>query len=523
MKLPRSGRHRIDALLVFLLALVLYLATTGGSMATDIMSYEVAKNIVEEGSVAMSYNVHNMDAHRGADGRYYSPYGIGHPIYAVPFYLAGRVTEQVTGLGVGKPEAIRKAFFVLGNAVAAALTVWLTFLFALRLGGTARASATTALTLGFATLLWPYARLGFNAPLSALTVLWGTYSVWLGTRRGRPAMLWLGGLGFACALLVRHELVLATVPAGLWILFESRGRLQEAFRKTMPVAIPVAAALLLTLYYNHVRFGNPWNTGYLQDSTATFRPVWTGLLGFAVSPGRSLFLFAPVTLLGLPALAGLWRRDRATALLLGGNIAVLTVFYASLLYWDADRSYGPRYLVAVLPFLCLPLVAWFDLPRSATTRRVLMGAVVLSVLAQAPGVLVDFSKAGYRPEQAHLTYERRLWTWEGSGFNLNAQAAATQIPLNLRYLAGRQPRPAIRTAEYRATDFSAQFAFSLDFWWLYLFYARAISAPVALGAFGSLLLLAAGLARALALHTRQGSANPQARASRGAAKGHSRG
>jgi hypothetical protein len=167
VKLPRSGRHRIDALLVFLLTLVLYLATTGGSMATDIMSYEVTKNIVERGSVAMSYNVHNMDAHRGVDGRYYSPYGIGHPIYAVPFYLAGRFTEEVTGLGVGKPEALRKAFFVLGNAVAAALTVWLTFLFAMRLGGTSRAAAATALTLGFATLLWPYAGMGFNAPLSA--------------------------------------------------------------------------------------------------------------------------------------------------------------------------------------------------------------------------------------------------------------------------------------------------------------------------------------------------------------------
>ena len=502
MRLPDSDRHRIDGLLVFLLALVLYLATTGGSMATDIMSYEVTKNIVEHGSVAMSYNVHNMDAHRGADGRYYSPYGIGHPIYAVPFYLAGRATEQMTGLGVGKPEAIRKAFFVLGNAVAAALTVWLTFLFALRLGGTCRASAATALTLGFATLLWPYARMGFNAPLSALTVLWGTYSVWVGLRGGRPAMLWLSGVGFACALLVRHELVLATLPAGVWILAESQGRVREAFRKILSVAVPVAAALLLTLYYNQVRFANPWDTGYLRDGTATFGPVWVGLLGFVASPGRSLFLFAPVTLPGLFALAGLWRRDRATAGLLGGNIAALTLFYAAQLYWDADRSYGPRYLVVILPFLCLPLVAWFDLPRSATARRVLMGVVVISVLAQAPGVLVDFSKAGYRPEHSHLTYEHRLWTWEGSGFILNARAAVAQIPMNLRYLAGTQPRPVIRAAEYKTPEFSEQFAFSLDFWWLYLFYARAVSAAAALAAFGSLLVLAAGLAGVLARRTR---------------------
>jgi len=259
----------------------------------------------------------------------------------------------------------------------------------------------------------------------------------------------------------------------------------------------VAAAVLLTLYYNHVRFGNIWDTGYLRDNTAAFGPVSTGLLGLAVSPGRSLFLFAPVTALGLAALPALWRRDRATALLLGGTAAVFTLFYASQLYWDADRSYGPRYLVPILPFLCLPLTPWFDLPRTSARRRLLLVVVLLSVLAQAPGVLVDFSKAGYRPEHAHLDYHRRLWTWEGSGFNLNARAAARLIPLNVEYLLGTQARPVIRAAEYRATDFAQQFAFSLDFWWLYLFHARAISAPVALGAFGALLLVAASLAVAL--------------------------
>jgi len=84
-----------------------------------------------------------------------------------------------------------------------------------------------------------------------------------------------------------------------------------------------------------------------------------------------LFLFAPVTVLGLAAFPSTWRRDRATALLLGGTVVVLTLFYASQLYWDADRSYGPRYLVAILPFLCLPLTSWFDLPPRSMRHRVL--------------------------------------------------------------------------------------------------------------------------------------------------------
>jgi hypothetical protein len=489
--------NRTVATLVFLLTLVVYLATTGGSMATDTMSYEVARNIAEHGSVAMSYNVHDMDAHRGADGRYYSPYGIGHPVYAVPFYYAGLVVERVTGLGIGKPEAIRKAFFVLGNAVAGALTVWLAFLFALRLGGSVRAAAATACTLAFATLLWPYAKMGFNAPVAALTMLWGTYGAWVGVRDRRAAMLWSAGIGFGCTMLVRHELVLATVPVGIFILMESRWRIRDAFRRVVPVAVPVAVAIALTLYYNYARFANPLDTGYLRDGTTAFGSIWTGLVGTFLSPGRALFLFTPVTILSLPALAGLWRRDRGTAALLGGIVAIVVLFYASQLYWDADRSYGPRYLVAVLAHLCLPLVAWFDLPARSFLRRLLLACVVVSVIAQAPGVLVDFSKVGYGPAHADLDYGKRIWTWEGSGFVLNARAAATLVPVNVRYLTGQEQVPVVRSAEARARSFSEQFAFSLDFWWLYLFYARVIPAWLAVGAFALMMAVAAALASAL--------------------------
>jgi len=139
---------------VFLLALAVYLATTGGSMATDIMSYEVTKGIVERGTVAMSYNVFGMEAHRGTDGRYYAPYGIGHAIYSVPFYAAARAVERATGLAFGKPEVLTKAGFVLGSAYAAALTVWIGFFFAWRLSGSDRSAALAALAIGFATFLW---------------------------------------------------------------------------------------------------------------------------------------------------------------------------------------------------------------------------------------------------------------------------------------------------------------------------------------------------------------------------------
>jgi hypothetical protein len=466
---------------LFLATLAVYGATAGGSMATDIMTYEVTKGIVESGSVAMSGNIFNMDAHRGVDGRYYAPYGIGHAVYSIPFYLGGRLAERMGGGGViAKQEALRKAGFVVGSAFAAALTVWVAFLFAWRLTGNVPAAIRTAIALGFGTMLWPYAKFGFSAPLGALCATFGTYGIWVGIRSRRRAMLMLGGAGLGAALLVRHELILLCLPVAIWIMAESEWKWRRWLEQGLLAALPVFAAIALTLYYNDVRFGNPLDSGYLRDATVEEGSFPAGLAGLLFSPGGSLFVYSPVLIAGCAALASLGRRDRRTAWLFAGNALVLMVFYASFAHWDADRSYGPRYLLPAIPFLVLPLAHWFTLEKGSSKRRLLSAAVALSVLVQVPGVLVDFTKVGYSSEVRHFTWHQRTWTWAGSELALNMRAVTRAVPRNARYLA-RGERPALSGPKGDARDFSEQFAFSLDLWWIYLFYLRVFSAPVSIG------------------------------------------
>jgi hypothetical protein len=479
--------------LVALAALTVYAATTGGSMATDTMSYEVAKAIVEKGSVAMSGPVLALDAHRGVDGRYYSPYGLGHPLYGVPFYAAGRVAEIQLGFSVGRSDAVRKAAFVFGSAVATAGVVWLVYLFAWRLTGDARAAVVTAFVAAFATLLWPYAKYGFNAPLAALTVTGGVYGVWTGVRTGRTGVVAAAGAAFGAALLVRHELALAGAVAALWAAAEHRFAWRMVTRLWMALGVPMAAALAAMFVYNAVRFGNILDNGYLRDPTATFSPLasmWEGVAGLLVSPGRSLFLYSPILVAAVPALVALHRRDRSTARLLGGVSTALFLFYASLAYWDADRSYGPRYLLPIVPLLTVPLAAWFA-PR---WPRPLAWLVAASVLVQIPAVAMDFTKAGPALGVSHPLLERR-WNWRVAGLTTNTRALVEFAPDNARYVLGLATPPPVRPAAGRDAGFSEQFGHSFDVWWLYLFYFGALSR---LGMAAAVLALAGVAAAALA-------------------------
>jgi len=474
---PTASSKKIGRL-VFLFTLCVYAMTAGGSMATDIMTYEVTKSMVERQSVAMSYNLFGMEAHRGVDGQYYAPYGIGHALYSVPFYLVGRTVENVVGRQVGRSESLRKAAVATGSVVVAAASVWLVFSFAWAIAGSLAPAVLTAFAFGFSTMLWPYSKFGFNAPLATFCVVGGVYGVWVGMRAQRTLLLMCGGVGLGCALLVRHELVLVTVPVGIWLFLESGLDWKRTLKNTLVVALPVAMALLLTGYYNLTRFGNPLDTGYLRDATAGFGSVWAGVWGLLISPGGSVFLYSPLLILGVWALGDLARRDRCTGFLFGGVVLTLFCFYATLAHWDADRSYGPRYLLPGLAFMCVPLVQWFALKPREWRRRILIAGLVVSTLVQIPGVLVDFSKVGHTEEIGYRPFELRRWEWQSSALVFNVEAAFDAVPRNISHLVGSEERPEIKAGNGEARDFSSQFAYSLDFWWMYLFYLGLIPAPL---------------------------------------------
>ncbi|MEE3202853.1 MAG: hypothetical protein VX262_06120 [Acidobacteriota bacterium] len=459
---------------VFGIVLCVYLTTTGGSFATDLASYEVTKNLVQRGSVAMSYDVLETDAERGLDGQYYAPVGIGHPLVGVPFYLASRVVQQLFDIRVGKPETVDKAAVVVGSTVTAALCAPLVFLFAWRITGSLVGALFAAFALAFGTSLWPYSKFGFNAPLATLCLLGATYSVWIGVRSKRLVMLAWGGALLGYGLLTRHELGIMVIPLAGWIVIESVEDRKLAISQLAVFGVPVVIGVVLWMSYNFARFGHPFDTGLLRDPNVRFdTPVLVGLYGLLASPGRAWFLYCPIVAGGVASLWLLARRDRSTAVLFGAQACLLLAVICRMHQWDGGESYGPRYLIPVLPFVTIPLAASFSLNRVSRLRRLLPVILTVSVLVQLPGVLVDYSKTqnAFARQTDNYSIEMSRYSWAGAPLKLNTEAAFIAIPRNLAYVTGRMAIPPVsRTGEEAQRDFSQQFSFSLDFWWLYLFY-----------------------------------------------------
>jgi hypothetical protein len=482
---PASDRRtRAVGWWLFALALGVYLFTAGGSLtSTDaVVTFDVTENLIDHGSVAMSGNLLGMEAHRGRDGRYYSPFGILQSLYNVPFDLAARAVTATTGLHAGKSTTIRKAAVALGQTVVVAVIIWQIFRLSLFVTGDVTAAALAGVTMAFGSLLWPYARFGFNQPLAALTLLAGVIDATAAVRHRTPGRAARAGLWIGLSLLTRHEMGLAAVPLTLWLAFGDRGTIARRWRELQGFVAVVFAAVVVWLVYNAARFGNPLDSGFLRDPVPGFgSPILQGLAGLLFSPAASIFLYSPVVIFGVAGLAMLFKRDRSLAVLLASLPIVFLLLYATLGNWIGGRSYGGRYLVVVLPYLG---VGWAVLlaTRTPRTRRLLATAViVIGDIVQIPGVTVDNAKV--RQAAATVapgtTAQQQRWRWYSAPLVRNTRALAGMLPDNVDYVLDRMPRPDVPTlAVDDDRGFSQRFAFSLDFWWLYLFYLRVVPRAV---------------------------------------------
>lgn len=218
---------------------------------------------------------------------------------------------------------------------------------------------------------------------------------WAGRRR--PLLL---GAMLAVSLLARPTTVLAAIPFGLGLLWRNRSDVRVAVRGAVAFGLPIAGAIVLSGWFNWVRFGSPFETGYaisylIEPSLEARRALGVlsfqqvpenlrlALLALPASPG--IFPFVGVSQYGMsmllvsPALlTSAWAgfRDRTAQLLwVAAALVALPVF---MYYGGGYVQYGFRYSLDFTPFL-IALMAIGSRQWIGRPERLLMLASTMSV------------------------------------------------------------------------------------------------------------------------------------------------
>ncbi len=280
------------------------------------------------------------------------------------------------------------------SAVIGIVAGWLALPLARRYGPGGTADYWLAALGAFGTLLFTLTIEGdfyYLAHLEAVLLTFLALIEWHDRRRP-----WVVGLLIGLAALARPTLLVVAVPFGLALLAEAEDRMKAA----VTFALPLLVALAVTGWWDYVRFGSPFETGYdiawiegplqeLRDQglfSIVHVPTNLALFlggGFTVRDafpwlvpsieGHSILLTTPALLIAV----GASLRERLNQVLWAAAImAAVPVF----MYYGGGGAgtYGYRYAMDFVPFL-VALVAIALRDRFGNLERVLIGLSVCFV------------------------------------------------------------------------------------------------------------------------------------------------
>jgi hypothetical protein len=292
-------------------------------------------------------------------------------------------------------------------------------LWALITAATAYVVGLTVRALGFekGASLWAMAFYGLGSPALAasrgdtvqplVAACWtlGIYACVRFNASGSRRWVWICAGSAFYAVLTRPLEGSLLVPAVVALLF-------LPWRRALgPPSIQIAAWLLgvvVTLLLNWVRFGAPLSFGYRTSDLAWTTPIWVGLPGALVSPGRGVLWEFPGLLLAGVGTALLWRQRRwLEALVLAGLPVVLFLEACQYFDWVGGWDWGFRFFQPALPLVgALAGVGVGALPRNIKSWLppvLLAGGLVWNI----PAVVTDIL-GGYGATYADSAANFRL-------------------------------------------------------------------------------------------------------------------
>jgi hypothetical protein len=433
---PDPSRRRI-AILLFLSLDFLFMLTSGGRVRTlDEVSVDFqSESLITRGSTAVPQAVAANFFYGKFDrnGQPRTPYGDGQAILVAPWHVAARALRAVLpGIPAKSKDLFIDVIVTSSSATFSALAATLAFWIFCGLGIEVRTATLAALMLALGTPLFAYSAWFFSEPLVAALLLAASLALFAGGGEQRStALAALAGVILGVAIWVRPAHIIALPVFFLAVLLRDR---EKSIRPAITLAVVVGLFGGAYLLRNQIYFGNPMDFGYPSAAEGgkhlnSFEtPLATGLYGFLLSPGKSVFLFAPLLLLAIPGIFRMAKRNVGLAIVAGGTPVIYLLFFARYTQWEGGYCVGPRYLVPVIALLGLglgPVLA----DATPPIRK-------LALVLFAAGMLVQIISVGtsFMEDQTTGKYYDPQWN-----YRMDYSSIKGQTGLLLHYLGSSKP------------------------------------------------------------------------------------
>jgi hypothetical protein len=321
--------------------------------------------------------------------------GIGASLEYFPGLLAFQWLSSHVPVVTGAPFDFKLLYgdllYVVAGApiwvLITAACAYLVALTARELGGEGRTALWAVAFYGLGSPALAASRGDWPQPIVALCWIGGMFGCLRYINSGAQRWLWICAASVCYAVLTRPLEGSMLLP-GLLVLVAVHRR--SVVRPLAVIAAGWVAAVAITLVLNWVRYGSITSFGYAGSQLRWTTPIWVGLPGDLISPGRGIVWEFPAIALSVVGAAYLWRqRQRVEALVFAGLPSLLLLEAAVYVDWVGGWDWGFRFIQPALPLLAV--LAGLGVPRLPSALRNWVPALLLAggLLWNVPAVLTD--------------------------------------------------------------------------------------------------------------------------------------
>jgi len=376
-------------LIFYFLALlsVFTLLSSGVIDSQDGLQYlAVARNIYYSGKPTAPADDYNgkfqnipMSVFKGKDGNTYSPTGLGFSIAYLPAVAMTDLFYKHYGITPYKyfPLESDWLIFLLAsftNSFFAAGLGLIMFLYFLELELTKKQSLILSLAGLFATNLFIYAKDAMAHMMFVMFLVLSFYLLKRYVRTKNKRLIIFSGISYGIVAITYNPTFLLPVgPYLLYYILLTKFKFTEEALKTFIkdfglFFIGFLPFLGIYFWFENIKTLDPiygrstFYSEYAKHVLSHFPVgvIYEGIYGQLFSPGRSIFIYSPILLL----IIFFWHKikNKITAeLMVFLSLSVIYILFYSLqntysdLYgysalWHGESSWGPRYLLPLLPF-----------------------------------------------------------------------------------------------------------------------------------------------------------------------------